>query len=531
MTEVNLSPFLALPAELIQQILAHLEEQDLLNITLVCRLLHKHALEDVLWQPFVQNSIHTPASSPAPCSSYRALWSAFRPYWFMTRHKLWVADTRHHGRLVVARYEPRTGAIEAYAVTVQQGAHTFGLLNWNGSIIYHTFNPKVQIDLNRPILSISVADAQAASAYGSNRYATELLMNSRSGQPNQPSSSVFLTRALPPHLTASNTAVWPHRNLPTPNNDRVRNESNASFRATGHKPYNSAEASEAAFRVRQWVHFGPFAPLANDGPSAQLGEVVTTYGTLDPACYAPTKDKPWQGIWCGDYSGHGCEFLVIMQPDEPRPLPEKARRAFALWPDSTVPRWGLHYDDDDEIVADDTEDDFNAPDGLADAAAAATADIEAGAAPAPAAAATSSPARPTSTTTDHPPFKGRLEAVKLTGDPNVPRGEYTFIVDDLGADGLVGYTHEPVFTDPARSAGAAASSADGAGTRIVRAVGHIAGHNFQNEAYIPCQLIVISENRLAQLWIPFGHISFFERVDVGALLASGTGVGEGKRGP
>lgn len=32
------------------------------------------------------------------------------------------------------------------------------------------------------------------------------------------------------------------------------------------------------------------------------------------------------------------------------------------------------------------------------------------------------------------------------------------------------------------------------------------------------QLVLISNDRLAQFWIGFGHISFFERVDIDSFL-------------
>ena len=57
---------------------------------------------------------------------------------------------------------------------------------------------------------------------------------------------------------------------------------------------------------------------------------------------------------------------------------------------------------------------------------------------------------------------GRLEAIKLTGDPNVPRGEYTFIAPDIGHGGFVRIADEELFR----------------GARVVRSAGHIAGRNF-----------------------------------------------------
>lgn len=49
-----------------------------------------------------------------------------------------------------------------------------------------------------------------------------------------------------------------------------------------------------------------------------------------------------------------------------------------------------------------------------------------------------------------------------------------------------------------------------------RATGTAANH-FADK-YIESQLILISPNKLAQYWVDFGHISFYERVDIDPLL-------------
>ncbi|KAK1035564.1 hypothetical protein LTS16_014520 [Friedmanniomyces endolithicus] len=104
---------------------------------------------------------------------------------------------------------------------------------------------------------------------------------------------------------------------------------------------------------------------------------------------------------------------------------------------------------------------------------------------------------------------GRLEAIKLTGDPNIPRGEYTWIAPDIGHGGFLRVADEWNFR----------------GARVVRSAGHIAGRGFREgesilcgDQYTPSQLIMVSHDRLAQFWEGFGHISYYQRVDLDALL-------------
>ena len=41
---------------------------------------------------------------------------------------------------------------------------------------------------------------------------------------------------------------------------------------------------------------------------------------------------------------------------------------------------------------------------------------------------------------------------------------------------------------------------------------------FGVDQYTPSQLIMVSHDRLAQFWEGFGHISYYQRVDLDALL-------------
>lgn len=52
------------------------------------------------------------------------------------------------------------------------------------------------------------------------------------------------------------------------------------------------------------------------------------------------------------------------------------------------------------------------------------------------------------------------------------------------------------------------------GARIVKSVGHIAARGFREDTYMTSQLILVSHDRLAQYWETFGHVSFYQRVDI-----------------
>ena len=185
----------------------------------------------------------------------------------------------------------------------------------------------------------------------------------------------------------------------------------------------------------------------------RMPEDITTYATLPVESYTPTKEKPWQGIWCGDYSGHGCEFLVILQPDKENehPLPggmdylrgwfrgdtrrdsESTEASFASAQEEQDPNAesdqieAAAVDDNDEVIS--THEDV----------------------------------LPDMTDVKNPP-SGRLEAIKLTGDMNIPRGEYTFIAPDIGPAGFVRIADEEIFR----------------GARIVKSAGHLAQRGFRD---------------------------------------------------
>lgn len=447
---------LALPAEIIQHILSFLPLYDLITVSLVNHALKDHSHQDTLWQPFVQEQI--PGHNiPKPKNlSWKELFQQHHPYWFLAKNKIWYADTAHTGKLLVARYDHRINAIEAYALVAERKHPVMQIWEWNPEAIIHTFQPKVQLDMVSPIIRLNGNSYERVYC---DRLQHEIHLDVHQEVLDATAgirSRLLLARPWPKDIITKATPVWPPLILPS--TERTRNDTSPSgFRHTASKPGRLHELSTNSFRIRRWMEF---ASRAN-GVSMRVGEDITTFATLPESCYTPTAQKPWQGIWVGDYAGHGCEFLLITQPDEPRPLPERAEWAMRARERegsvSSAGSWSTAPIEADTSSSSDEVEMFETADDLEDSVATLQgADIRADY--------EMVDAEEVSTDDEDSIYRGRIEAIKLTGDPNIPRGEYTFIAPDIGPNGLIRVATEEMFK----------------GARIVKSVGHIAAHGFRD---------------------------------------------------
>lgn len=350
--------------------------------------------------------------------------------------------------------------------------------------VLHTFEPEISLDVHRPVLKLNVDSPKAdppnehlgiRAQKADSNYGKEILMDTAAESGLY--SSFMLCRALPQAAISENTMVWPPQRLPSI--CRTRNASKDRFNSTGHKPTRFSEISQSNFRLRKWVEyrrsnpsllsfqsghrahrttaigtpsfFGSQSSSSHGGVTIRMPEDITTYATLPASSFANTPQKPWQGIWCGDYSGHGCEFLVIQQPDEEdcRPLP-KGMDWLHRWFDGARPSsisstesFASAMEDCDNVPLKSV---VTTPDSTSTESSAVR----------------STPSKRKGDNDRHTQPRGRLEAIKLTGDINVPRAEYTFIAPEIGDAGLVRIADEEPFV----------------GARIVRSAGHIASRGF-----------------------------------------------------
>jgi hypothetical protein len=479
-----------LPAELIDCILLYLSVVDLVSVSATCHALYTIATSEHIWHTHVQENVPgVRITSPYPLKSYRALYGAHDPRWFLPKYKIWFSDMPGLiGRLVVVRYDQRRGCIEGYQLLSRNDDVSEQVWEADPTVRIQNFEPRHKLHLDRPILHLAASLpgklSQEEQQVGSikvinlrwtdeddplSRLEKRRGTRFRSGVPmelgaNDATRSHFMHAQALSHedadrIVASHfpySGLWPPPTVPAPH------------RVTGANPYGEGEwprfdddpprhrkeISDRCFRIRTFFN-GPETSLTlmnfiartiEDPIPLHFGGQLATYATLDPHLYTPTAEKPYRGIWVGDYSVHGCEYVFLHQPDDDP---------------------GDHFDPE-SLVREDGESD----EAFAQRKVNATV------------------------------YRGRLEAIKLTGDPHVPRGELTFSVDDLGEAGFLGVLEDPPFT----------------GARVVRSRGHVAGQGFIEDDFLSSRLFLISHDCIAQYWERFRHISFFKRVDIDQFL-------------
>ena len=485
-----MSGFEALPAEIINHILAFLPPVSLAQLSRTSHLLRSFANNELLWSGFVRENIcyGEKLRLPSSAKSWRHLYVTHHPYWFLPRNKIWFADLQNTGKIMLARYNQVKGCIEAYQLIAEHGAHTFESWTHNTEVIIHTFNPKVRLWLDDPVVMLDLKDG-----FPGNRLREEVAMNTVSQRHIR--SMISLCQPIPESLQDQSMALWPPPIIPC--EQRVRNESGQNFRTKLHRPDSLDAMSDQTFRVRKWLEFSSLTQQLN---SVRMGEEVLTFSTVPEELYTPTKEKPYQGLWVGDYSGHGCEFLLVLQRGVSSSTTMSRRSSIGSLPggmsiaqmqEETLEERdaGIRLIVEDSALPPEDSEEIQFPSELGPGPS--TGDPERMDEPESSYTGISSSTKPTDLHEQSEQdlvadegVSGRLEAIKLTGDINVPRGQFTWIAEDIGPKGLIRIGKEQMF----------------AGARIVKSWGRIAGRGFRHDRFVPSQLILISHDMLAQYW-------------------------------
>lgn len=156
------SSLLDLPSELIQHVLAFLQPTDLAIVAQVCRRLNTETHEESLWHREINAYFHTPIPRPTTVKSFRELYIAHYPNWFLLQKRIWFGDSEPSGKLLVARYDERTGSINAYTVLAMKKTHGWEEVNIDyNMVVIHDFDPEISLDLHRPVLKLNIDSPKA----------------------------------------------------------------------------------------------------------------------------------------------------------------------------------------------------------------------------------------------------------------------------------------------------------------------------------------------------------------------------------
>ncbi|EEP77471.1 conserved hypothetical protein [Uncinocarpus reesii 1704] len=380
-------PLLSLPSELLYEIFNYLPSLSLVSLSATCQFLREHANNELLWAALVNSNLHAPLDCPAPFESFRSLYAAHYPFWFLVRKRIWFSDVHNTGKLILVRYNASRGRIEGFRIVASNSFRQFQIWPVNASVIINSFDPDVSLWLDDPVILLN---KNVASTFTSNPTTRQWEVQMPMDLESQGVFSSFLfcdKRSPRPDMCPS--SVWPPSRIPTDERVWIPESETGAVETCG-SPMRLGDLSESGFRVRRWIQFN-----RSQITSMEIGvriDGVATYGTLNPELYTPTKDKPYRGIWVGDYSGHGCEFLLMVHGNpDPRPSSYYTR----------------------ETMEEDTT-----PSSSAESAQGTGSEDIPG---------------------------GSLKAIKLTGDPNIPRGEISFQADDIGPGGTIRIAHEEPF--------------------------------------------------------------------------------------
>ena len=448
--EQNVKPTLlsGLPSEILYLIFSHLECPSLVSLMRTCRSLRKHVENDAIWENLIRRHVvkeHMPQTA-YPAHTYRELYLSQHPYWFLPKNKLWFADTPGTGKLILVRYDPRRGAFEGHTVLARTRATEHQLGRFEGAAVFlHYDRPTVHIPFEEANdTSMKMAPDLKDEKYrpaGRGEYLEGIRDKARLGRKQSPQTS-STSDDMPPS-SDPDLPLWPPPNIPAQQRVQITTHDRASSDKEGHESFPCSQISEQIFRLHHCaINFPNRNMMMN---LMDMPQEVETWSTLDAALYTPTPEKPYQGIWSGSYGDHGIEFLLVMQRETVADELQNAPMGTLVDEDSRLDLLmdGLGIQKNAEVG--ETSPNMNVPGNMADD------DPQTG--------------ETTSAKEKDGSFAcgGRIEAVKLTGDSNVPRGEYSWIANDIGPAGFVGI-------------GKVAFP----GVRVVRSQGHLASPGFQD---------------------------------------------------
>lgn len=456
-----------LPLELMLMIFELLPPPSIMCLGATCRGLYNLARTESLWRNVLRAELGQAPPSLYPFDNCYDLYRSMDPFWFLVRQGIWFSDTGLSGSLLLTRFDHRTGTLESFQLMAErEHLPTTHIYEWGeplgGSgdlaetihnvVTYTSTWPTPRLQMDMPFFRFRArpdgANVLLAPGAVGSRFGTKLTLANESVITSVIKVSLQLAANLPAEPCPPDRPSWPPALIPSPARVSAFPE---GLRTPYHLrpqdvPETRTDISEHTFRIVRQRH---------SGPNSDHQAWYMSFSTIERVLWTPTERHPWRGIWAGNYGQHGCEFLLFHQPgndlpDALQPPHEREQPLTAQWERDSVWEWRRRE-----------------------------------------------PATHCS----------ELIAVKLTGDPNVPRGECSFYVPDL--------------TNVKMVPGNTPLGEEGEKVRAVESRGHVAGHGYREDSWVPGWVALLSPDRIAHVMGDAGPaggaVIFLQRVDIDGL--------------
>ncbi|RPA97363.1 hypothetical protein L873DRAFT_1691259 [Choiromyces venosus 120613-1] len=303
--EDNSTGIQSCPNEVLQLVFQNLDDVSLARSSAVCS--HWRELidpsdpstPDYLW---ARQASSLRLKSPTPYTRFRGLYASLRDHLWL-HGKMWMGNRSWTGYILLSTYNSRTGAIDLTTIlaTRSGGNNKENIVPWSRdeSISVAIFDPQVSLWVV-PLLSFD-KDTVLDPSDNEMKPPTQVRHVYR---------SLFRASAVPPELQISSKRYWPPPHIPAV--ERAEDVLSCIKDSLENKPL-PAEAIDSVFRIRKWVVFGgapvPSVVMSRNG----IDDEVETFAAIREEHYTPDEEHPYRGVWVGDYSIHGCEFILFHQ--------------------------------------------------------------------------------------------------------------------------------------------------------------------------------------------------------------------------
>uniref|UniRef100_A0A060T352 ARAD1C34650p n=1 Tax=Blastobotrys adeninivorans TaxID=409370 RepID=A0A060T352_BLAAD len=446
----------SLPVEVLDEILSLVDGEDLAHVAQTCRSLYNCVNNEGLWRRLVRR--HFDVESAEPYSGFHEMYSSLHQHNWLG-HSLWYGDKPQFGSLVLSRYDPHSGTMELHEILCQHGPSRSRTLNGNRTVAIEQFAPRIgcaEFPVARLGPDAHYDDPRSLCFFNHDRALHTCIMR---------------VQAMRGDRVHPSMALWPPLTLPA--KDRMRSGRSSSpypsypYSPTGSRPGSrpssrpsSRPGSQPGSRSHSPTGTGgsPTLSPAPSGPSSPRGRDLRDLGRDYFSRYRSvdsTTDgfrlRKWvsfsQSSMFGVAMGESVETFSRLDQRLIAPTPDMPWRG--LW-------LGDYHDNGGQFVM------------------------------------------------FHQPNPTRLEAIKLTGDVHVPRGEYTFIVEDIKHKVPISYPEWP-------------------GAPVVQAHYQVAETNYINPRYLESQLILVSDDCVVHYRLGRELVTYLYRVDVDKLLEGAPG--------